>query len=311
MIKANNAKCEGARDDLILPCNEAKKYSIMSRTQQQNFSTDTKKSTFENGSVIRIQGLQEQLDLNGQFGVIKQYHADIQRYEVIIPRGRNTKAIKPRNLTTKNIIQSTDTSFKKDSSYNHVLFWPSINNAIPVQAFPDWPDIKKEEDAFLMNHLKWKNPKVAGGVTSEGNEKPDFVIYFDADDEESPLNDVAQAAIDLLPAYEIGKVPELVNGKKLRGACILVYSPLISGLVHNGISLGEYRSGEKDLRFSHQQLLEVLKFHQTLDARAQYKRHDNAMHRLFGGTPFQGEDRSGYSIGGTFATGNFYPFGPT
>jgi hypothetical protein len=32
---------------------------------------------------------------------------------------------------------------------------------------------------------------------------------------------------------------------------------------------------------------------------------------MFGGTPFQGEDRSGYTIGGTFAAGNFDPFGPT
>jgi hypothetical protein len=114
-------------------------------------------------------------------------------------------------LTTKNIIQSTDTSFKEDASYNHVLLWPSINNAIPAQAFPDWPEIKTEEGTFLMNNLKWKNPKIAGGITSEGNEKPDFVIYFDAVDEESPLNNVAQAAIDLLPVYEIGKVPELVT----------------------------------------------------------------------------------------------------
>lgn len=280
----------------------------MSKTQEQQLATDTKNITFEDGSVIRIQGLQDQSDLNGQFGVIKQYHADIKRYEVIMPRGRNTKAIKPRNLSTKNIVLSTDTTFEKDVSYNHVLFWPSINNLIPVQALPDWPQIKHEEDLFLVNHLKWKNPKVAGGITSEGNEKPDFVIHFDADDDESPLNDVAQAAIDLLPEYEIGKVPELRNGKKLRGACVLVYSPLISGLIHNGMHCGTFRSGEKDLRFSHQQLLEVLKFHQTPDAREQYKRHDNAMHRMFGGTPFT-QDLSGYNIGGTFAAGSFFPFG--
>lgn len=121
---------------------------VMPTTPQRHTDTD---SSFKIGFVVRIQGLQNQSDLNEQWAVIKQYHADQGRYEVMMARGKNTLGVKPSNLTKENMIQSTDASFKQDKYYNHVVFWPSINNSIPVQAFPDWPEPELQhcEEDFL------------------------------------------------------------------------------------------------------------------------------------------------------------------
>lgn len=96
---------------------------------------------------------------------------------------------------------------------------------------------------------------------------------------------------------------------------MLIYSPMIGfnfGATNCGAAFasGPHASGHEDCHFSHQQLVDVLEFHQTPRACAQFERHDNPMHRMFGGMPFKA-DLSGSTMGGTFTGGDFFSFGST
>jgi len=139
-----------------------------------------------------------------------------------------------RNLTQDSIVKPTDSDFGAARRYEHVVFWPTIDATgsgttgtdIPVHAFEDWPDNDMVgEIPFLKERLKWKNPKILGGIVSPGNAKPDFVMYSDADDELPPINAIDMNIRDLLPGYEIGKVSSLRRGLPIRGACVLMYKP--------------------------------------------------------------------------------------
>ena len=82
------------------------------------------------------------------------------------------------------------------------MFYPSSN--IYVAAGNDselkgWPANWTQEKPFLVNNLKWKNPQIFGGVTRQGMPKPDFMMYFDADDTTSLPNPIAKSVYDLLP----------------------------------------------------------------------------------------------------------------
>lgn len=237
-------------------------------------------STFKIGSLIKLVGLEAMPELNGQLGVIKHYHNDKGRYEVIPSRGSETWAIKPCNLTQDGITTDKDASFR-EQKHQIMAFWPAVDGKeIPVQGFDDWPEDWIEEKAYLKRTLNMKKPTIVSGIENEGSAKPDFQMYFDGGDDESPENKVAQAFGKLLPGYEWAKVNPSFRGKPIRGVCILVYSPMKSTFYSSG--LPPMISGDPNRQFSLEQLREVLKFHTTKRARAQYKAHDRPMHRMFG-----------------------------
>jgi hypothetical protein len=101
-------------------------------------------------------------------------------------------------------------------------------------------------------------------------------------------------------------VPELQKGKKLQAACVLKFCPIVSVLGCGGGTLHRI-SASRDLHFSHEQLVDVLLFHQMPLAREQYQHHDNPYHRMFGDMDFN-VDISG-SFGGAYARGEFFKFG--
>lgn len=146
------------------------------------------------------------------------------------------------------------------------------------------------EIEFLKTLLGWKKPKILGGITRKGHAKPDFMLYFDAGDTISTPNLVANRIADLLPSFERFKIDEIRQGHCIRGACVLIYSPMKSFLSYKhearptfsntkGLKL---TTGEEDSQFSMKSMRQILMFHQTPDAADMYKRHDHPKHRLFG-----------------------------
>jgi len=144
---------------------------------------------------------------------------------------------------------------------------------------------------FLRQKFKWTNLEILGGIESRMAAKPDVVMYFDADDEESPINNIAARIENLLPDYELSKVSPRAG--PIRGVCVLVYpSPMkstfggmgspefVASMPPAGI---EFTSGNANRQFSVQQLREVLEFQESQEGRAQYEAQDNPIHRMFGG----------------------------
>lgn len=69
--------------------------------------------------------------------------------------------------------------------HEHLLLWPTVANQTRkslVQVFPDWPSHSFKEMNFIKRKLEWKSLKVLCRVTCTGNAKPDFVMYFDAEE---------------------------------------------------------------------------------------------------------------------------------
>ena len=247
------------------------------------------------GSLVKFTGLQAKPELNGSFAVVQQFHADKQRWEVVPSQvsgsGPTTLAVKESNLTQESIITPEDSKFSGDRKYMCAAFWPRVPSCdtIPIQSFDDWPAHEDDEIPYLKRRLKWRNPQIYGGLESQGVAKPDFMLYFDASDETSAKNDVAQKMINLLPGYEKSKLGPYAK-QPLRGVCVLIYSPMVSTTTSYGLPPGmapppgtSTTSGNPNRRFSLEQLLGVLEFHESPAARAQYQSHDNPMHRMFGG----------------------------
>ena len=178
--------------------------------------------------------------------------------------------------------------------HSHCAFWPNLfererrdcikESEIKVLDVPNWPsdDGNGKESDCLKETFGWKDPHILGGVTRENHPKPDFMMYYDANDVESPINAVATCVAQLLPNFELSKVPRPAC---YRGVCVLIYCPMISELGSGYTSMGfpsKVSTGPKDAKFSLQQLRQVLHFHTTSRATAMYRRHDNPQHRLFG-----------------------------
>ena len=111
-------------------------------------------------------------------------------------------------------------------------------------------------------------------------------MYFDADDQVSPINEIAQSIEELLPSYELEKVAQDRKGP-IRGVCVLEYKPTTSIIEGNNViglpPVGSQLISENQYRqFSVMQIRHVLEFQESPEGRAQYKAHDNPMHGLFG-----------------------------
>ena len=298
---------------------------------KKSISTESKSKPevrYPSGSVVKITGLQSEKGqrFNGCYGVVKGYDSAVDRHEVLfVPgKGRAGLSIRTDNLSQESVIGPTDSAFRQAQRYQHVCFWPRVEqgstgsqnsggaarskSAIPVHAFNDWPSAEYEETTFLRTVLRWSNPQLYSGIESRDVSKPDFVMYFDADDVDSPVNTTAVDIMKLLPSYELSKMPRDFQGRSPRGACVLIYSPMMSmmsssfggggGLFMddlNGLiappdpSIGRSSepsrpkaSADPKRQFSLHELRDVLLFQESSDAKVQYMEHDNPMHRMFG-----------------------------
>lgn len=177
------------------------------------------------GDLVTFYHLNISTHLNGTYGVVISYLPCNERYEVRPIRSEESVYVKPNNLTQRGLITQDHLQFKHKNLIS-AAFWPDVNGHIPIQALPDWPADWTKEMEYLRNTRKWYKPFVISGITSRKSDKPDFVIYFDAGDEESPVNYAAETIFANLPLWEQSKVRVGCGDSiRIRGVCILCYDP--------------------------------------------------------------------------------------
>ena len=76
----------------------------------------------------------------------------------------------------------------------------------------------------------------------------------------------------------------------IRGVAVLIYSPTKKTFFSSGMGLDHMNNHQTmeanpNRLFTHQILHDIIRFHFTERAAAQYKSHDNPMHKVFGGMP--------------------------
>ena len=172
-------------------------------------------ATIKPGSVVKLTGLRTAA-LNGSLGVVKRFNTGSGRYHVVKSQGTNAcVGVKPENITQDSIVQPSDPEFTKSRLYQHVVFWPRPNgvDSIPVHSFTDWPGRGQSKVEYLRRQLGYTDPQRFTGVKGPGSAKPDFILYFDAADETSPINHTALSIKRNLPSFEIIKVPRDVQNK--------------------------------------------------------------------------------------------------
>eukprot|EP00918_Siedleckia_nematoides_P011095 GHVU01024271.1.p1 GENE.GHVU01024271.1~~GHVU01024271.1.p1 ORF type:complete len:251 (-),score=30.57 GHVU01024271.1:714-1466(-) len=239
---------------------------------------------FKVGDFGRIRNLKNAVELNGRLVLVRE----------VLEGGKVRASLahrqKPISIATGNIELET---FDMDTPIHEICeFWPVEGGVtredIKVNSIRSWPTDWTKERSFLLTEYGWKDPQIVGGVTEEGKPKPTFMMYYDADDCDSPVNEVAQCIGRLLPAFELSKVPQPIGGA-YRGTCMLVYSPMKMNISGNmNMACGKEVdmtgvSGPAGQRFTLRQLREVLFFHTTDAAIKLYSSHDNPYHRVFGG----------------------------
>lgn len=176
---------------------------------------------YEPGDLIVFQGLNLAKHLNGKTGVIISYIPHMMRYKVHPTKAECSVAVNPVNLTQKNLILPGDDEFKMNK-HTCAAFWP--HKGIPVQGFCDWPKDWTKEIEYLKQTCSWEKPFVINGITVDSNKSPNFVIYFDAGDNHSPVNMLAEAILSNLPLWEQSKVKVGCGDSiRIRGVCILCY----------------------------------------------------------------------------------------
>lgn len=229
----------------------------------------------EVGDLVRIAGISSEKELNDQLALVLELVENTGRVAVRIQRGNRTLSLRPEKLTKLNFNS-------KERKYQHCAFWPCLNNTGKPVVFPisSWPKDYKDEIPFLKSVMKWHNPQILGGVTSKGQAKPDFMMYYDAGDTESPLNLFAKRFALLLPDYELFKVEAPEDG--YRGTCVLIFSPMTSILTKHNISTV---SADESKQWSLEELKEVITFHMSNEAEKMYERHSHPAHRMYGDIP--------------------------
>lgn len=56
---------------------------------------------------------------------------------------------------------------------------------------PNWTSASLEEMGFLKETFSWKDPQIVGGFARENRPRPVFMMHYDANDIESPINAAA------------------------------------------------------------------------------------------------------------------------
>lgn len=232
--------------------------------------------SFNVGNLVKISGLKAKPELNGSLGVVVGTAPDssdqtLVRNKVMLSKGNTTVSLKASNLAMA--------VFDETSPIHEVaLFWPPTasdsSEAVKVAPIVGWPICWTLEDKFMKEKLQWSNPQILGGVEGPGDVKPNYMMYYDAGDDQSFVNHFATKIAAQLPAYEHQKVEKPCTGE-YRGACIIVYSPMNTSPDYGS----EAKKSLRDLR-------RIVEWHCTEAGNMtgmQYKAHDNPFHRVWGG----------------------------
>jgi len=233
---------------------------------------------FKVEDLVVVTGLKKDKDLNGAMGIVVGHAPDkvdksITRHKVMLAKGDTTISAKASNLTS---LDFDETAQKHEVG----IFWPKASSSQResiVCPIKDWPSDYNRETQFLRKNLKWTDPQILGGVEGPGDAKPNYMMYYDANDVKSFPNQFANAIAARLPGYEHDKVPSPGGSGDYRGACIIVYSPMNTS--------SDYGKGKAK---SMNDFKQVIDWHGTKAAERQYDGHDNIMHRMYGGVPGAG-----------------------
>ena len=228
----------------------------------------------EFSDIVRISGVKNRPELNSQLAFVVNPTQVNDRVHVAVQKGEGLISLK-RDKLTKYIFSHSD------RIYQHCAFWPFSHEGKPV-VFPidSWPKWPREEIPYLKKILNWGNPQIMGGITSKGQRKQDFMLYYDADDNHSPQNKFAETICAHMPQFEQCKVVKPKKG--YRGICVMVYAPMKSAR-RNGTLI--CWSSLDDKRWTLDELLEVITFHGTQEAKDMYLRHSHPTHRVFRDAP--------------------------
>ena len=238
---------------------------------------------------VRTLGLRRQPHWNGTVGLVKQWLDGKERFAVIPPRGDRLLLVQSLNMNKYACDETT-------GGLSAIAFWPETaarkRDNIPTHALQGWPTntysgegwplSDHAQRTYLRDTLSWSDPQCLGGVTSRGQPKPDFVMYYDAGDDVSPANGMAERVAALMPSWERSKVPAPPSG--YRGVCVLEYAPTIRQTFGSHSEWSPpVASRTPTLKFTLAELREALLYQSTEDAEAMYARHNDPMHCVLGG----------------------------
>eukprot|EP00978_Attheya_sp_CCMP212_P016853 scaffold44492_cov56-Attheya_sp.AAC.1 len=250
--------------------------------------------------VVEIHGLQKAQHFNGRKALVLKRVTEgplAGRFQVLPgAKGGHTIAVQSSNLRKVHYADNIMT----ERCHQMCFFWPNKKSkSDPSPPFvtdvgEEWPP--EENDFLEKQHLKsvhgWTEPALLSGITSQGQEKPDFQMYVDTGDTVSPINHIATTIAKLLPSYEISKASSYSSGKPIHGPCVFMYSPTKSSFFGSSnapvpvpnLQPG-FMSSNANKQWSLESLQHALQYHMTSDAEDAYRLHDNPMHRVFGGIP--------------------------
>jgi hypothetical protein len=237
------------------------------------------------GIIAVIHGLKNQAKWNGRSALLMSSvltKGPCRGRVKVLPeaKGSDFLAIKAENLSPVPVVSLSE------KTHQLCMFWPTVRSdpvqdEIYVKSLPDWPAHWTEEKEYLRSQYNWIQPELLSEITSRGQAKPDFQMDFDAADVESPINHVATAIYKLLPSYEQTNAPSPPSGT-IRGPCVLCFSPMKSTTFGSHMTSDITTvSASADKQWSLHDFQTVLYFHTLEEAREQYKRHNNPMHRMF------------------------------
>ena len=248
------------------------------------------------GDFVEFSALRRQTEVNGMIGIVEQWVESKQRYAVQPARGGKVLLAKVDNLVTSACGMDA-------CDLDAIGFWPAMAlggeentrvTDIPLMTLEGWPPAIYRKDGwpaddhtfkrdYLRARFSWSEPKCLGGVTSRGQAKPDFVMYYDADDVISPVNIIAERIAALMPYWEHAKVPAPPSG--YRGVCILEYAPTVRHMFgsHGGFPRRPYSTRSVRTRFTMSELRAVLLYQTTKEAQEMYARHMDPEHCVWGG----------------------------
>ena len=239
-------------------------------------------ATFAVGDVVRVHGLLRSAAYNGQRAVIRSAVAG-GRWKIALTRGGKTLSIKPQNMAP----------VPTGGSHAALEVWPraraELNRAadIPISPIKDWPAQWKKERAFLRATRGWVDPQLFG-FASEAAPKPDFQLYYDAADDCSAVNELANLIARATPSYKLMTATPPMSPQGYRGNIVIVYSPTSMGVNMVGTSSPTLAPhGPDGTTFSVAQLQKILVFFTTATAVRKGQVMDNPMMRMFtgAGTP--------------------------
>lgn len=251
----------------------------MAQSSKKQFTAnDGSIFTFED--LIQIQGLENAAHYNGKLAMVINFLPEKQRF--VVSGIMHQKKYKNCSIKAENMIRYVPKKGMKKRIHECAEFWPS-NNSTVVSDIKNWPSDWTEEITFLKNQRNWKEPKVATGIYTQTANKADFVMYFDADETQAPVNRLGNQILSLLPSFEMAKLGGSVS--EIRGRIILIHSPTNSmdGSNFMDVPSGKTTWGNPNEKFSLQQMKDLGDYLCSNEARRRANEiEDNPMTRFFG-----------------------------